>query len=213
MLDHSNLWRTIDRLAAIKACSPSALAKLAGLDATAFNQSKRMQKTKAGIMRPRWPSMESVARLLQACGISFDEFAALLAGRPQQAYVPVISMAQAGEAGFFNEEGLPQGAALEELAWPMQGASFYALEVRGDSMQPILRAGDKLLVSPQAEVRAGDRVVVRVQNGQDVEVLVKVLLRQSQSAVTLRSLNADYADRLVPRVNLLSMARVLWISQ
>src|ERR1044072_9229826 len=60
MLQHAAVWRGIDRLAAKHGLSASGLARRAGLDPTAFNPSKRI--TREG--RPRWPSTESVAKIL-----------------------------------------------------------------------------------------------------------------------------------------------------
>jgi phage repressor protein C with HTH and peptisase S24 domain len=66
MLTHSKIWTAIDALARRYGLSPSGLAKRAGLDATAFNRSKRV--TPEG--RPRWPTTESVAKVLAATGAS-----------------------------------------------------------------------------------------------------------------------------------------------
>ena len=41
MLTHPQIWRAIDALAARNGMSPSGLARLAGLDPTTFNKSKR----------------------------------------------------------------------------------------------------------------------------------------------------------------------------
>ena len=46
--------------------SASGLAKRAGLDPTSFNKSKRV----TGEGRPRWPSTESLAKVLEATGAS-----------------------------------------------------------------------------------------------------------------------------------------------
>jgi phage repressor protein C with HTH and peptisase S24 domain len=74
MLTHSQIWTAIDALAAKADLTPSGLARRAGLDATAFNRSKRM----AANGRPRWPSMESVARALNVTGVSLGEFAEMV---------------------------------------------------------------------------------------------------------------------------------------
>lgn len=73
-LTHDQLWGALDALAKRAGLSPSGLAKKAGLDATAFNRSKRV----AANGRPRWPSMESIAKALAATGVSFGEFAAMV---------------------------------------------------------------------------------------------------------------------------------------
>lgn len=72
-LTHAWIWGAIDAVARQHGLSPSGLARLAGLDPTAFNRSKRF--TPEG--RPRWPSTESLSKLLEATGMSLDAFAAL----------------------------------------------------------------------------------------------------------------------------------------
>ena len=52
MLTHGKIWTAIDALARRYGLTPSGLARRAGLDATAFNPSKRT--TTEG--RPRWPT-------------------------------------------------------------------------------------------------------------------------------------------------------------
>ena len=42
----------------------------------------------------------------------------------------------------------------------------YALEITGDSMLPVYREGDIIIVSPKATVRNGDRVVGEEMGGQ-----------------------------------------------
>ncbi len=54
--------------------SASGLAKKSGLDATSFNKSKRV----APDGHLRWPSTESVAKVLEATGATVDEFISLL---------------------------------------------------------------------------------------------------------------------------------------
>src|SRR5256885_1545956 len=73
MLQHVDVWRGIDRLAAKYGLSPSGLARRAGLDPTAFNPSKRI--TREG--RPRWPSTESLSKVLGVTGESFSGFVTL----------------------------------------------------------------------------------------------------------------------------------------
>ena len=104
MLRHTDIWRAVDELAARYKLSPSGLAKKAGLDPTTFNKSKRQGPDG----RLRWPSTESVSKILKATGASLDEFFAIIAGasaaRPVQR-VPVIGYAQAGQQGYFDDAG------------------------------------------------------------------------------------------------------------
>jgi hypothetical protein len=69
-LDSKALWRAIDSVAADNRLTVSGLARAAGLDATAFNKSKRAVKGRA-----RWPSTHSIANVLEATHMSFVEFA------------------------------------------------------------------------------------------------------------------------------------------
>src|ERR1700750_3063168 len=102
MLTHPQIWRAIDALAARHGMSPSGLARLAGLDPTTFNKSKRG----AANGKLRWPSTESLAKVLSATGASLDEFVALVSETGQRTVrarmVPLIGMAQAGNAGYFD---------------------------------------------------------------------------------------------------------------
>src|ERR1700757_4762988 len=99
MLTHRQIWTAIDALAERYDLSPSGLAKLAGLDPTTFNKSKRGSANG----KLRWPSTESLAKVLSATGAGLDEFIALVAEKSivRARMVPLIGMAQAGAAGYF----------------------------------------------------------------------------------------------------------------
>lgn len=216
-MSHTQIWSAIDALASRHALSVSALAKQAGLDATAFNRSKRFAQDG----RPRWPSTESLFKVLDATGEDFDSFAELFGGgaletkgRPSRRIsdvVPVIGFAQAGDGGFFDDSGFPAGHGWDAISVPDLGDDqSYALEVSGDSMLPLYRDGDIIVVSPNGQVRRNDRVVVRTKSG---EVLAKILQRQTNSHVELHSLNNEHPDRKIARDDIEWMARIVWASQ
>ncbi len=71
MFTHAQVWSAIDRLAHEHSLSPSGLARKAGLDATSFNKSKRINAQG----RERWPSMESIAKILSVTGEPLEQFA------------------------------------------------------------------------------------------------------------------------------------------
>ena len=96
-LSQGEIWRAIDAQAERFDMTPSAMARMAGLDPTSFNRSKRGSATADG--RPRWPSTESLAKLLEATGVNFSEFAALTeqaAPASGRRGAPLIGLAQAG---------------------------------------------------------------------------------------------------------------------
>ena len=203
---HKDIWRGLDLLAERNGLSASGLAKLAGLDPTSFNKSKR--KSRDG--RPRWPSTESVSRALDAVGLGFDDFASLIMGRRGD-IAPLIGFAEAGADGFFDDAGFPVGEGWEEVRFPDLGdETVFALEISGDSMEPAYRAGDRIIVSPTAPIHRGDRVVVKTLDG---EVMAKVLGRKSQRRVELLSLNPRHKPREMSPKDIDWIARILWASQ
>lgn len=207
-MQHAQIWRAIDALAESRGLTPSGLARLAGLDPTTFNRSKRA----AADGKPRWPSTESLSRVLAATTTTFDEFAGLLAGRGPGAgrSIPIVGLAKAGADGFFDETGFPIGA-LETLRFPGLGdGRVYALEITGDSMEPVYRDGDVVIVEPAAPVRRGDRVVLRTRAG---EVMAKALGRRNDQSVELISLNPAYDTRVLEADEVEWIARILWASQ
>ena len=135
---HDDIWRAIDTLAAENGLSPSGLARKAGLDPTSFNTSKR-----TGGGKSRWPSTESLAKVLQATGARLEDFTALVMGaralsesRQQRGRnrIPLIGMAQASRTGLFDDGGYPAGANWEQMEMPATGdANAYALSIEGDS--------------------------------------------------------------------------------
>jgi phage repressor protein C with HTH and peptisase S24 domain len=209
MLTHNQIWTALDRLAARAKLSPSGLAKKAGLDPTTFNKSKRI--TPEG--RPRWPSTESVSKALTATGTKVDTFVSLIldSGKPVAHAVPLIGFAEAGAGGYFDDGGFPVGKGWEEIAFPsVNDEHAYALKISGDSMKPAYRAGDVILVSPAAQVRKGDRVVVKTKDG---EVMVKELKRKTVKQIELKSLNAEHRDRTLAMHDVVWIARIVWASQ
>jgi len=209
MLTHPQIWRAIDALAARHGMSPSGLAKIAGLDPTTFNKSKR--GTANGKLR--WPSTESLAKVLSATGSGLQDFVALVAGNGvvRARMVPLIGMAQAGTSGFFDDAGFPAGSGWEDIAFPeIADAHCYALEIIGDSMLPVYRDGDRILVSPQGSLRRGDRVVVKTHAG---EVMAKQLGRMTAQRIELKSFNPAFDDRNFALSEIAFVHRIIWASQ
>jgi phage repressor protein C with HTH and peptisase S24 domain len=210
MLKHSDIWRAVDSLAREHGFSPSGLAKRAGLDPTTFNKSKRI----SGQGKQRWPSTESIAKILRATGASLGEFLSYVGdGEGIGIYrnVPLIGFAQAGSQGFFDDAGYPIGGSWDEIPFPgLADDHAYALEISGDSMEPAYRDGDTVIVSPQASIRRGDRVVLKTIKG---EVMAKVLRRKTAHKVELSSINPKHADRELGSEDIDWIARIVWSSQ
>lgn len=209
-LSHAQLWKAIDGLARHEGLSVSALARRAGLDATSFNPSKRFGP--GDPPRPRWPSTESLTRILDATGLSLGEFATLARdGVERPSTVPMLGMAQAGQDGYFDDAGLPVGDGWEQTDLPRPRDSLLSLRIVGDSMAPLYREDDRVIVDREAtEVRRGDRVVVRTTGG---ETLAKEVAALTAKTVTLASVNPAYEARILARTDIVWMGRILWVSQ
>ncbi len=209
-LSYHEIWEGLENLASAKGLSLSAMAHKAGLDPTSFNKSKRI----GADGRKRWPSTESMNKVLKATNTTvfeFMEYAGQVPPAPKYT-IPLLGLAKAGREGFFDSDGYP--LSLEEwdgIEFPIQMAKgVYALEVSGSSMEPVYREGDKLVVQPDAEVRTNDRVVVKIKTG---EVMVKELARKSAKQIELKSLNPANPLIILPSEEVCWMARVIWVSQ
>ena len=218
MLTHEEIWRAIDRLATLFGYSPSGLAKQAGLDPTSFNKSKRTSPEG----KPRWPSTESISRILNATGATMSDFLGLIESTEAHHHstnsIPLVGFAQAGAKGYFDEQGYPEGDSWDEINFPQYDSahakdnddSLYALEISGDSMEPLYREGDVLIISPKSTPRVGDRVIVKTTEG---EVMAKELLKQNTNRIEVKSLNPDHKNRKIEQKEISWIARILWVSQ
>src|SRR5918995_3987711 len=107
MLSHDRIWAAIDALAKRYGMTASGLARRSGLDPTSFNRSKRTSPEG----RDRWPSTESIAKILRATAASAEDFLRLVepSGPVRRSMVPLIGMADARSTELFTGDGLPTG--------------------------------------------------------------------------------------------------------
>ena len=210
MLTHRGVWAAIDAVARNGGLSTSGLARKAGLDATTFNVSKRVSSDG----KRRWPSTESVAKVLEATGTSLTEFISYT-GEPGSApghhRLPVIRTSVAAKKDSFDENGLPAGHEWDAvIVTDMDEDGVFALEVGGKGMNPVYRNGDIIVVSPAADVRRGDRVVVKTKAG---KILARELIRQSERKIELRHVNHQQGAMTLPMDQVAWMARIIWARQ
>jgi phage repressor protein C with HTH and peptisase S24 domain len=215
MLAHDEVWSAIDALAECNGLSPSGLARRAGLDPTTFNKSKRF----AADGRPRWPSTESIAKILAATQTTVQDFFGMTGkgrqgAKPEEGFaVPLIGEAHAGFDA--PETALPESFLAPHpariIAFPdRRHQPLYALAVVGDSMQPLYRDGDVLFVAPEADTAPGDRVVVKLRNSQ---LAVKVLRGNDQGQIRFHAVNPDHSDASVTKDKIEWMAKIVYATQ
>jgi phage repressor protein C with HTH and peptisase S24 domain len=210
MLTHSDVWWAIDRLAAKHGMSASGLARRAGLDPTTFNKSKRI--TREG--KQRWPSTESVAKILAATGASLSDFVILIGDDQSAALsrkIPFMSLEQADQDGVLDAGGQPAGDGWDAILFPqLTDPDAYALEITNDRLAPVYREGDVIVLSPRANIRRGDRVILKLRDG---TVLAGQFVRKGMRKVQLAPLSGGPADRVLDANQVAWISRVLWASQ
>jgi DNA-binding phage protein len=79
MFTHAQLWAAIDAIAEAQGLSVSALAKKAGLNATALGFSKRVSPDG----HIRWPSTETLSRVLAAADMDLRALADIVDTLPE----------------------------------------------------------------------------------------------------------------------------------
>ncbi|WP_319533153.1 helix-turn-helix transcriptional regulator [uncultured Cohaesibacter sp.] len=230
MLSHEAIWKAIDGLASRNNLSPSALARRAGLDPTSFNPSKRIKSDG----RPRWPSTESIAKILDATdtGIA-DFFAPILPveshrkkgskGPPSWSIQAIVNQTVPQQWPRVDDDGgapsLSSAPDSKSSASHSAGKansrhgdqpSLFVLEVSGDQFRPFYRNGDKLLLSVDLGLAPGDRVVVHCQRDGLVAGEIRQVRKRSLS------LSMDFEHKMISTFALSHVkwvARIVWVSQ
>lgn len=201
---HGDVWRGLDLLARNHGLTASGLAKLAGLDATAFNKSKRSPEDG----RPRWPSTESLSRVLDAVGVDLVEFAELVAGRRKPSLPHCLHTDP--ELGRFVDPAKRALVQSRETVEIVNADAACLVEVASDEFAPNYQTGDRLIVSSTASLAPGARVMIRRKAG-DVEV--QTLVSRTPSRFELRPLSGAGRTQSVSADDIDWIVRILWVSQ
>ena len=212
MLTHNQIWRAIDALAARNDLSPSGLAKLAGLDPTTFNKSKRGGANG----KLRWPSTESVSKVLAATGASLDDFVALVAEAARarlRAMVPLIGMAQAGQPRLFRRCRISRRQRAGKRSPFPNSPTSMPMRWRSPAI-PCCRSIATATASwcrRRPRLRRGDRVVVKTHAG---EVMAKQLAPHDRPAHRTQIASIPpYEDRDFRAERVVFVHRIIWASQ
>ena len=104
---------------------------------------------------------------------------------PQGLKIPVLGTVAAGipisaVEDILDYEEVPQ-------SWENQG-EFFALKIKGDSMEPRMESGDVVIVKQQSDANSGDTVIVLV-NGDDATCKK---LQKTDNGIMLVSTNSKY---------------------
>jgi len=113
--------------------------------------------------------------------------------------------------GYFDAAGFPDKAKWDHIDVPgVTDTEAYALEITGDSMLPIYREGDLIIVSPNSPLRERDRVVVKTSDG---KVFVRVFVRQGSQFATFEHFDPAKPAEKLDLAAIVWMARIIWATQ
>jgi SOS-response transcriptional repressor LexA len=150
----------IKALREAQSLSQDDLAKRAG---TTRQQIFRLEKNQRRLSDV-W--IERLARALD-CDPTELIGAAMAQRVPAVPALPVIDSVQAGDwTPPADPYAKGQGMALVYPATPV-GPRAFALEIRGDSMEPEFHAGDRVIVDPDVTPLPGDYVVAKLEDEQE----------------------------------------------
>jgi phage repressor protein C with HTH and peptisase S24 domain len=210
LFTHPQVWAGIDKLAREKGWSASRLAREAGLDPTTFNPSKRHTNQ----AKPRWPSTESLSKILEATSTPLEAFVGLMldnapdAGRLPSRSLRSVRLNDANQAGIFDGSGFPIGDAWDEIDFPgIVDKHAFALEVQGDKLLPAYRDGDILIVSPNASIRRHDHVVLKTSSN---ALKVGILSRRTAQRLELEALSGDQGELNFVLKDVVWLSRIVW---
>lgn len=114
-----------------------------------------------------------------------DKTTKLIIDKPQGLKIPVLGTVAAGipisaVEDILDYEEVPQ-------SWENQG-EFFALKIKGDSMEPRMESDDVVIVKQQPDANSGDTVIVLV-NGDDATCK---RLQKTDNGIMLVSTNPKY---------------------
>ncbi|QNT79112.1 helix-turn-helix transcriptional regulator [Entomobacter blattae] len=225
MITHTNIWKAIDLLAAEKGLSPSALAKMAGLNVTTFNPSKRVSADG----RKRWPSTESLALILHATNTTLSNFSDLLdtvnlssSHSPKKTkqshskkekidiFFSILPMSSLEKSSCFTSEGFPSGTAWKhEKKNPLlylNPSSSYALIIDTKDYEPVFAYQSTLVISTVTVISKKSYIFYQIKK--HPKPAFGYLLNKTDTHLEIQSINS-IGSKTVPLTNLKWFHRIV----
>lgn len=167
----------IKTLRAEKNLTQSALAELCGVHQTAVSQWEKGRTM---------PDAESLKILSSVLGASIDTILGSTASPVNSVKIPVLGYVRAGAP----VEAIEEIIDYEEIS-PRLAASgeFFALSIRGNSMEPKMCEGDTVIVRKQSDIESGEVAVVLVNS---MDATVKKVVKNG-TGISLIPFNPDYS--------------------
>ena len=209
-MQYNQVWTAVDKLAELQGLSPSGLAKKAGLDATTFNKSKRLRPDG----KKRWPSLESINKIIEVSGISFDQFCHLADSSTDDNFnyisctIPFIKLSKLKNCVI--DDNVLVTDDWKKIRFPDRNENIFALEVTSSKFEPIFPDGTILIISKNSEIRRNDRIIILYEDG---NVDVKTFIRRTASTLEVTEVANPKSELSVPIKNIKLINRIIWASQ
>lgn len=208
MMKYEQVWDAVDKLARINGLSPSGLAKKAGLDATTFNKSKRIRPDG----KKRWPSLDSINKILEACNVSFEQFYALIDSslEPEATNAVAVKRLSQLTKDFKITDAKLVTDGWNKMPFPAAQSNLYAVDIDVSHFEPFYRSGSMLILSKDQEIRRGDRIMIILKSG---EIQIKEFIHRTASALVLCDLANPENESTIPLLDTELVNRILWAGQ
>ncbi len=203
MFTHDDIWRAIDRLAEEKGFSASGLARQAGLDPTAFNRSKRVSPNG----KPRWPSTESLAKILQVTDSSLRDLLNSMdqLSGPEAASIPHLPYALV-RSGRLQTETMPATFTINMET----GHDAFAITIEDERLKPLFRVGSTLIAERNVKMSGDDRILFFSRKDGLKAGILHSLQKRSWSVLLP---DQDFREVSFAENDIEWIARILWASQ
>lgn len=144
----------LKKLRESKGMTQAELAKRLGLSSSTIGMYE------SGKRQPNFESAEMIADYFNI------NLSTLLQGKAEPTQIPVLGTIKAG----IPIEAMEDIIDYEEISDAMlRKGEYFALQIKGDSMEPRFKEGDVVIVRKQAEVNTGDIAIIMV-NGYDATI-------------------------------------------
>jgi len=190
--------RLIASYRARKRWTSAQLAREAGVSRKTISEIENDKRDPARIQASLF---QKICHILE---IPDDEIPRLWSGKgvtePQPTYIgmptrqiPVLNIVECGAWENLTDLDYPTGHGFEKNWTESRDLNAFYLIAHGDSMEPEIFEGDRLLVEPNKEAQNGDIVLAKVENG----VTVKRLERLDGDTILLKPENRRHETIVV----------------
>lgn len=205
-MKYEQVWEAVDKLAKVNGLTPSGLAKKAGLDSTTFNKSKRIRPDG----KKRWPSLDSLNKIIEVCNISFEQFYDLVNKdiKADANSVPYIKFSKLTNHKI--EDAKLTTENWNRIRFPETCCNLYSVELDIDNYEPFYRKNTILVLTQNSEIRKGDRIVILLNDGR---VLINEFIRRTASTIEVCDLLTPEIETTINIQTISLINRIIWASQ